>query len=127
MTQPPQVARNHPPVHRPVRKDGTTEYWRGHILAESESSGAELDELYETGAIWRNIVQNLGAARVDEEVQTREVLDSFQIDAAPDMDDFSLYTVRPDLHARSLPRLRTASISPPNQICQTSFRSYTKA
>jgi len=70
------------------------------FLAEPASSGAEIDELYETGAIWRNIVQNLGAARVEEEVQTREVLDSFQIDAVPDMDDFSLYTVRPYFHAK---------------------------
>lgn len=70
------------------------------FLAEPISSGAEIDELYEAGAIWRNIVQNLGAGRVEAEVQTREVLDSFQIDASPDMDDFSLYTVRPYFHAK---------------------------
>ena len=70
------------------------------FLAEPASSGGEIDELYETGAIWRTIVQNLGAARVEEEVQTREVLDSFQVDAAPDMADFSLYTVRPYFHVK---------------------------
>jgi len=70
------------------------------FLAEPASSGGEIDELYETGAVWRTIVQNLGAARVEEEVQTREVLDSFQVDAVPDMADFSLYTVRPYFHAK---------------------------
>lgn len=70
------------------------------FLAEPISSGAEIDELYEAGAIWRDIVQNLGAGRVDEEMHTREVLDSFQIDASPDMGDFSLYTVRPYFHAK---------------------------
>jgi hypothetical protein len=70
------------------------------FLAEPISSGAEIDELYEAGAIWRDIVQNLGAGRVEAEMQTREVLDSFQIDASPDMDDFSLYTVRPYFHAK---------------------------
>jgi hypothetical protein len=70
------------------------------FLAEPISSGAEIDELYEAGAIWRDIVQNLGAGRVEAEMQTREVLDSFEIDASPDMDDFSLYTVRPYFHAK---------------------------
>ena len=46
------------------------------------------------------IVQNLGAGRVEAEMHTREVLDSFQINASPDMDDFSLYTVRPYFHAK---------------------------
>ena len=48
------------------------------FLAEPISSGAEIDELYEAGAIWRDIVQNLGAGRVDAEMHTREVLDSFR-------------------------------------------------
>ena len=33
-------------------------------------------------------------------MHTREVLDSFQIDAAPDMDDFSLYSVKPYFHVK---------------------------
>ena len=70
------------------------------FLAEPASSGGEIDELYETGAVWRTIIQNLGAGRVEEEVQTREVLDSFEVEAAPDMTDFSLYTVRPYFHAK---------------------------
>lgn len=70
------------------------------FLAEPVSSGAEIDELYEAGAIWREIVQNLGAGRVEEEVRKREVLDSFTIEASPDMSDFSLYTVEPYFHVK---------------------------
>ena len=70
------------------------------FIAEPISSGAEIDELYEAGAIWREIVQNLGAGRVEAEVHKREVLDSFAIEASPDMSDFSLYTVRPYFHAK---------------------------
>jgi len=70
------------------------------FLAEPTSSGEEIDELYDAGAVWRDIVQNLGAGRVEEEMRTREVLDSFQVDAAPDMEDFSLYTVRPYFHVK---------------------------
>lgn len=70
------------------------------FLAEPTSSNEELGELYETGAIWRDIVQNLGAGRIAAEVRTREVLDSFQIEAAPDMDDFSLYSVKPYFHVK---------------------------
>src|SRR5262249_23560989 len=36
----------------------------------------------------------------EEEVHTREVIDSFAVDAAPDMDDFSLYTVEPYFHVK---------------------------
>lgn len=70
------------------------------FLAEPISSGAEIDELYEAGAIWREIVQNLGAGRVEAEIHKRDVLDSFAIEASPDMSDFSLYTVRPYFHAK---------------------------
>jgi superfamily II DNA or RNA helicase len=70
------------------------------FLAEPTTSGAGIRELYETGAVWRNIIQNLSAARIDSEISCRDVLDSFVIDAAPDMSDFSLYTVRPYYHAK---------------------------
>lgn len=81
-------------------RTGQTDIGSATFLAEPSSSGSEIDELYETGAIWRNIVHNLGAARVEEEVQTREILDSFEVEAAPDMVDFSLYTLRPYFHVK---------------------------
>jgi superfamily II DNA or RNA helicase len=70
------------------------------FLAEPTSSSEELEELYEAGAVWREIVQNLAAGRVEEEMQTREVIDSFAIDSAPDMQDFSLYSVQPYFHVK---------------------------
>ncbi|MGC1605357.1 MAG: DEAD/DEAH box helicase family protein [Candidatus Acidiferrum sp.] len=70
------------------------------FLAEPTSSSDELGELYEAGAVWRDIVQNLAAGRVEEERRTREVIDSFAVDAAPDMEDFSLYTVQPYFHVK---------------------------
>ena len=70
------------------------------FLAEPITSGAEIDELYEAGAIWRYIIQNLGAGRVAAEMRTREVMDSFEVESSPDMSDFSLYTVRPYFHAK---------------------------
>jgi hypothetical protein len=70
------------------------------FLAEPTESSEELGELYETGAVWRDIVRNLAEARVEAEVRTREILDSFDIEATPDMDDFSLYTIRPYFHAK---------------------------
>jgi superfamily II DNA or RNA helicase len=70
------------------------------FLAEPVSSSEELGQLYEARAIWRDIVHNLGAGRVEAEVHTREVLDSFEIDAAPDMEDFSLYSLKPYFHVK---------------------------
>jgi len=70
------------------------------FLAEPTSSSEELGQLYEARAVWRDIVQNLGASRIEAEVHTREVLDSFQIDAAPDMEDFSLYSLKPYFHVK---------------------------
>ena len=70
------------------------------FLAEPASSSEELEELYETGAVWREIVQNLAAGRVEEELHTREVIDSFDTESAPDMEDFSLYSVQPYFHVK---------------------------
>lgn len=70
------------------------------FLAEPMSSRTEIGELYEAGAIWREIVHNLAGARIEAEVHMRDVVESFAIDAAPEMDDFSLYTVRPYFHAK---------------------------
>ena len=70
------------------------------FLAEPASSGEEIEELYEAGAVWRDIVQNIAAGRVEEEMNTRDVIDSFAVDAAPDMEDFSLYTVEPYFHVK---------------------------
>ena len=84
------------------------------FLAEPTSSSVEIDELYEEGAVWRDIVQNLAASRVEEVRHTREVIDSFAVDAAPDMEDFSLYTVEPYFHVKifSVPDGADVNIEP---------------
>jgi superfamily II DNA or RNA helicase len=73
---------------------------RAVFIAEPASSSEELGNLYEEGAVWRDIVQDLSLARVESERHAREVLDSFSVTAAPDMKDFSLYTVNPFVHAK---------------------------
>jgi superfamily II DNA or RNA helicase len=81
-------------------RTGQAQIGRATFLAEPASSSEELGELYEAGAVWRDIVQNLSAGRVEAETHTREVIDSFAVDAAPDMEDFSLYTVQPYFHVK---------------------------
>lgn len=79
---------------------GQADIGRATFLAEPTESSAEIGELYEAGAVWRDIVQNLSGGRIAAEVQRRQVIDSFAVEAAPDMGDFSLYTVRPYFHAK---------------------------
>jgi superfamily II DNA or RNA helicase len=82
-------------------RTGQTDIGGATFLAEPTSSSEELGELYEAGAVWREIVQNLAAGRVEAEMHTREVIDSFAVDTvAPDMEDFSLYTVQPYFHVK---------------------------
>lgn len=70
------------------------------FLAEPHESAEELGELYESGSAWREMVANLSDSRVQEEIANRDVVDSFDVDALPDLADFSLYTVRPYCHAK---------------------------
>jgi superfamily II DNA or RNA helicase len=81
------------------------------FLAEPTSSSEELEELYEAGAVWREIVQNLAAGRVEEEMRTREVIESFAIESAPDMEDFSLYNVQPYFHVKIFSALDGADVT----------------
>jgi hypothetical protein len=81
-------------------RTGVREIGRATFLAEPASSRNEIGQLYEADAVWRSLVQNLSMARIGSEVQTREVLDSFAVEAIPDMHDFSLYTVRPYFHVK---------------------------
>lgn len=81
-------------------RTGQSDIGEATFLAEPNNSNRELGELYESGAVWRDIVHNLSSARVETEVRSRDVIDSFRIEAAPDMEDFSLYTVRPYFHTK---------------------------
>jgi hypothetical protein len=79
---------------------GRPDIGRATFLAEPRNSSEELGELYEAGAIWREIIQNLGGGRLENEIHVRDVLDSFETEAAPDMSDFSLYAIKPYFHAK---------------------------
>ena len=81
-------------------RTGTGNIGQATFLAEPTSSSEEIRALYETGAIWRDIIQNLSSSRIEFEIRRRQVLDSFVTEAVPDMDGFSLYTVRPYFHTK---------------------------
>lgn len=72
------------------------------FLAVPSDIQIETEKLYDTRAVWQEIVQNLSAARVNEEAKVREVLDSFTPTnlVAPDLEDLSLYSLEPYFHAK---------------------------
>jgi superfamily II DNA or RNA helicase len=72
------------------------------FLAVPSEIEIEAERLYDMRAVWQDMVQNLGAARVHEEARSREVLESFTpIDAvAPDLADLSLYVLEPYFHVK---------------------------
>ena len=76
----------------------------GHatFLAIPSEIEIEAERLYDTRAIWQEMVQNLSATRVHQEAQTREVLESFApADAVtPDLTDLSLYVLEPYFHVK---------------------------
>jgi len=62
----------------------------------------ERKRLFEVGAAWQEIVENLSADQIEREVQTREVLESFDAQGAPapDLSDLSLYALEPYHHVK---------------------------
>lgn len=62
----------------------------------------ETAKLYHTDAVWDEIVHNLSASRIEQEVKIREYLGTFEPVSTPDMQDFSLYSVRPYYHVKIL-------------------------
>jgi superfamily II DNA or RNA helicase len=70
------------------------------FLAEPYNSARELDELYEPGSPWSEVVANLSSSRIGKETKTREVLETFKVDVAPDLDGFSLRALRPYFHVK---------------------------
>jgi superfamily II DNA or RNA helicase len=75
---------------------------RATFLAIPSEIEIEAERLYDTRAVWQDIVQNLSAARVYQEAQTREVLDSFAAPtiAAEELADLSLYVLEPYYHVK---------------------------
>lgn len=61
----------------------------------------EAERLYDTRAVWQDIIHNIAAIRVTQEAESREVLQSFTtVAAAPDLSDLSLYVLEPYYHVK---------------------------
>lgn len=60
----------------------------------------ELQDLWTSGAPWPEFVHNINATRTQAEAATRKVLESFHIEASPDLRSLSLASFRPYYHAK---------------------------
>ena len=72
------------------------------FLAVPSEIRIEAERLYDSRSVWRDIVQNLSAARVNHEAELREVLDSFELKdySGGDLSDLSLYVLEPYFHVK---------------------------
>ena len=70
------------------------------FLAVPDDIEIERRRLFDVGAAWQDLVENLNAEQVEREVRVREVLDSFDQERspAPDLGDMSLYALEPYHH-----------------------------
>ncbi len=61
----------------------------------------EAERLYDKSAIWQEKIHNLASIRVNQELETREVLQSFQeVESSPYLSDLSLYVLEPYYHVK---------------------------
>lgn len=71
------------------------------FLAIPSDIEIQATRLYDSGAVWQELIHNLAAIRVSQESETREVLQSFtELNATPDLTDLSLYTLEPFYHVK---------------------------
>lgn len=85
------------------------------FLAIPSEIEIETERLYESGAVWQEIIQNLAAGRVDEETRTREVIESFvpKEITAQDLTDLSLYVLEPYFHVKVYQLAEVLDLSQP--------------
>ena len=72
------------------------------FLAIPDDIEIERRRLFEVGATWQDIVENLSAEQMEREAELREVLESFDSQGlpAPDLGDLSLYALEPYHHVK---------------------------
>lgn len=72
------------------------------FLAIPDDVEIERRRLFEVGAAWQDLVENLNAEQLEREVQLREVLESFDLQQlpVPDLGDLSLYSLEPYHHVK---------------------------
>ena len=102
-------------IHAPHKSLAATLQFIGRFArTEGENLGAatflavpsdieiERKRLFEAGAAWQEIVENLNAEQMEKESNLREVLDTFdpQGPTVPDLGDLSLYALEPYHHVK---------------------------
>lgn len=71
------------------------------FLAIPSDVEIEAERLYDKSAVWQEIIHNLAALRVTQELEVREILQSFQeVESSPDLSDLSLYVLEPYYHVK---------------------------
>lgn len=72
------------------------------FLAIPSEIEIQAERLYDTRAVWQDLVQNMSAARLTREAETRDVLDTFSVAewASQDLSDLSLYVLEPYYHVK---------------------------
>lgn len=83
-------------------RTNSAEIGKATFLAEPHSQESELGELWTSGAPWPEIIANLSAARVAQEASSRAVLETFDVEMAPELADFGLGALRPYFHVKIL-------------------------
>lgn len=75
---------------------------KAKFLAVPSTVKGTLDRLYVEGADWKKLITELSESRIEEEVITREVIESFEepSETEPDFENFSLYSLKPLLHVK---------------------------
>lgn len=72
------------------------------FLAIPSEIEIQAERLYDTRAVWQDMVQNMSAARMTQEAETRAVLDTFSAAewGSQDLSDLSLYVLEPYYHVK---------------------------
>lgn len=72
------------------------------FLAVPSSVKGEMDRLYIEGAVWQELVTELSESKIEEEVESREILESFEPPTVeePETANLSLYSLRPYSHVK---------------------------
>lgn len=72
------------------------------FLAVPSDVEGEVDRLYREDTVWQEMVTNLSEGRIGEEIETREVIESFEPPTVtrPETKNVSLYALRPYNHVK---------------------------
>ena len=83
------------------------------FLAVPDDIEIERTRLFEAGAAWQDIVENLSAEQMERETHLREMLESFDPRGAPapDLGDLSLYALEPYHHVKIYRTVGTVNLN----------------